>query len=62
METNDRRAGTDRRRTFRVFNFLERRALGRERRADSSDVWGEPLPTWQAAPPVAHRRAYPAEI
>jgi hypothetical protein len=62
MDTNDRRVWTERRKLFRVFNFFERRALGRERRLDAADVWGEPIPTWQAAPPLPEHRTYPAEI
>lgn len=62
METNDRRAGTDRRSKFLTLKFLERRALGKERREHTHDLWGEPLPPWQAEAPAPHKRPYPAEV
>ena len=62
METNARRRGLDRRRIFRMFQFLERRQPALERRQDAQDAWGEPIDPWTAAPPLPHRRVYPAEV
>jgi hypothetical protein len=62
MESDNRRFPVERRKLFRIFTFLERRALGRERRRDAKDLFGEPIPTWEAMAPVADQRPYPAEI
>ncbi len=62
METNERRRGLDRRRIFRMFQFLERRQPALERRQDAVDAWGEPIEPWTASPPLAHKRVYPAEV
>lgn len=62
METNDRREGRDRRNTFRMFQFLERRAHGRERRQEGVDAWGEPIARFEATAPPPHRRVYDAEV